>query len=92
MGQLRKKGLSIQTYNHYLKSAKQFTRWLACDNRTLVDPLAQLSTLNVDTDRRHDRRALSAEEFIRLVEAAEGGPPIESIAGSDRAMMYVLAS
>ena len=53
-------GRSVQTRNHYLKSAKSFTRWLVRDRRTSMDPLAHLSRLNVNTDRRHDRRALVA--------------------------------
>lgn len=91
LGELRQSGKSAQTYNHYLKSAKQFTRWLVRDRRSLVDPLAHLSKLNVKIDRRHDRRALTTEEFTRLVEAAEHGQVIETISGPDRAMMYVLA-
>jgi site-specific recombinase XerC len=91
LGGLRKAGNSAQTYDHYLKSAKQFTRWLVRDRRALVDPLAHLSKLNVSTDRRHDRRALTTEEFTLLVEAAHDGKVIETIAGPDRAMMYVLA-
>ncbi|MBI3466436.1 MAG: hypothetical protein HY000_25770 [Planctomycetes bacterium] len=46
----------------------------------------------MSTDRRHDRRPLSPEEFQRLIDAASGGPAIEAIPGSDRAMMYVLAA
>ena len=92
LGGLRRQGLSAQTYNHYLKAAKQFTRWLVRDRRTPTDPLAHLSRLNVRTDRRHDRRALSDEEFTRLLEAARTGPRIEGIRGLDRAMMYVLAA
>jgi len=57
-----------------------------------MDPLAYLSGLNVKTDRRHDRRALSPEEFSRLVEAARAGKRIEGIRGRDRAMIYVLAA
>ena len=91
-GQLRRDGLSAQTYNHYLKAAKQFTRWLVRDRRTPTDPLAHLSRLNVRTDRRHDRRALSEEEFKRLIEAARGGKPVEGISGPDRAMLYILAA
>jgi hypothetical protein len=67
LGRLRRRGLSAQTYNHYLKAAKQFTRWLVRDQRTPTDPLAHLSRLNVKVDRRHDRRALSEEEFTRLI-------------------------
>jgi len=92
LGQLRRDGLSAQTHNHYLKAAKQFTRWLVRDQRTPTDPLVHLSRLNVHTDRRHDRRALSEEEFARLVEVARIGKPIEGISGPDRAMMYVLAT
>jgi len=67
-----------QTCNHYLKSVKQFTRWMGRDRRLPDDPLAYLSRMNVSVDRRHDRRALSADEFSRLVEAARTGPVIES--------------
>ena len=62
------------------------------DRRTLFDPLDSLSCLNVRTDRRHDRRALSQEEFARLIEAAHNGKRIEGMSGPDRAMMYVLAA
>jgi len=48
--------------------------------------------LNVKTDRRHDRRALTADEFRLLLEAARSGPCIQSICGKDRAMMYTLAA
>ncbi len=92
LGDLRRDGRSAQTYNHYLKSAKQFTRWLVRDRRSPEDPLEHLSRLNVRTDRRHDRRALSREEFSLLLDAARTGPSVESIPGVDRAMMYVLAA
>jgi len=92
LARLRRAGLSAQTHNHYLKAIKQFTRWLARERRIQHDPLAHLSRLNVKLDRRHDRRALSQEEFARLIEAARNGKPIEGISGPDRAMMYVLAA
>jgi len=92
LGQLRRDNLSAQTYNHYLKSAKQFTRWLVRDRRTPNDPLAHISKMNVSTDRRHDRRALTPEEFARLITAAQNGPPIETLSGADRAMLYMLAA
>jgi integrase len=92
LGGLRRKGRSAQTYNHYLKSVKSFTRWMVRDRRTPTDPLAHVSRLNVNSDRRHDRRALSDEEFRRLLKAARSGPPIEGIRGKDRAMMYTLAA
>jgi len=92
LGQLRRDGRSVQTRNHYLKSAKSFTRWLWRERRTHVDPLMHLAKQNVSTDRRHDRRALSADEFARLLEAARRGKRIEGLSGPDRAMLYTLAA
>jgi integrase len=92
LGQLRRDGLSVQTSNHYLKAAKQFTRWLVRERKTLSNPLQHISRLNVRTDRRHDRRALSQAEFERLLTAARAGKRVENIAGPDRAMLYVLAA
>ena len=85
-------GLSVQTSNHYLRGIKQFSRWLVRDRRAPDDPLIHLAMLNVQLDRRHDRRALSTEEFSRLIEAAESGKPKICIPGPDRAMMYILAA
>lgn len=87
-----KKGIAIQTSNHYLKAIKQFSRWLARDRRCQEDRLVHLATLNASVDRRHDRRALSVDEFSRLVDAASAGPEIVCISGPDRAMMYILAA
>jgi integrase/recombinase XerD len=87
-----KEGLSVQTSNHYLKALKGFTRWLVRNERLRSNPLDNLEMLNVRVDRRHDRRALSHEEFTRLLEAAETGPPKEGLLGRDRAMLYVLAA
>lgn len=92
LADLRASGLSVQTSNHYLRAIKQFSRWLVRDRRSGDDPLAYLAMMNVKVDRRHDRRALSPDEFSRLIDAANVGPPIESITGPDRAMMYVLSA
>jgi integrase len=92
LGDLKQQGRSAQTRNHYLKSAKSFTAWLVRDRRTPTDPLLHLSRQNVAVDRRHDRRALSPEEFSALIEAAHSGPPTEGIVGPDRAMLYTLAA
>ena len=86
------RGISLQTSNHYLKAIKQFTRWLVRDRRSTDNPLAYLATLRVDTDLRHQRRAICQEGFARLIDAAATGPPIEMIVGPDRAMLYTLAA
>ncbi len=92
LADLREQGLSIQTSNHYLRAIKIFMRWLVINRRLKSNPLDSLSMLNARVDRRHDRRPLSQDEFTRLVKVAESGPPIESLCGVDRAMLYILAA
>ncbi|RCS41245.1 hypothetical protein DTL42_22005 [Bremerella cremea] len=92
LGKLRNNGLSIETRNHYLSAFKQFCRWLVSDRRVSESPVSHLRKENSKTDRRHDRRALSDDEFRRLIEAAETGSVVEAVSGKDRAMIYVLAA
>jgi integrase len=92
LAELRAGGLSIQTSNHYLRAIKQFSRWLVRDRRAGEDPLAFISMLNVATDRRHDRRPLTEEEFASLIAAAECGRLIGLLTGRDRAMLYATAA
>ena len=92
LAELRAGGLSVQTSNHYLRAIKQFSRWLVRDRRAPDDPLLHLAKLNVQVDRRHDRRALSTDEFTRLIDAAQAGKPLICISGPDRAIMYILAA
>ena len=82
---LNKGGWSAQTSNHYLVAIKQFCKWLTeCDPpRAEKNSLARLQPVNVDVDRRHDRRALVAADFSRLLDAAARGPVVEGIAGPD---------
>ncbi len=89
---LREQGRSIATANHYLRAAKMFTRWLLRDRRTNDDRLVHLSFMNADVDRRRIRRPLSMDEFSRLLKAAEGGRPIQKVAGPDRAILYVVGA
>lgn len=92
LAELRAGGLSIQTSNHYLRAIKQFSRWLVRDRRAGEDPLAFISMLNVATDRRHDRRPLTEEEFASLIAAADRGVMIGVLTGRDRAMLYATAA
>ena len=92
LADLRGRKRGIQTSNHYLSAIKQFCRWLVVDRRTNDNPIVHLKKLNVETDRRHRRRALASDEFGALVDAAANGETIEDMAGPDRAMLYVLAA
>jgi len=89
IGELHADGLSLQTCQHYLRACKQFSRWLKRDGRSSDDALAHLGGYNAATDRRMERRALSADEAARLVQAAETGPHWRrGLSGTDRATLY----
>ncbi len=92
LAERRRNGLSIKSSNDYLQAIKQFCRWLVADRRMADNPLAYLSGLNVKTDRRHDRRALSSEEIARLVKAACEGKKHHKMTGRERALLYVLVA
>ena len=89
---VKRRGLSIGSCNHYLRSMKMLTRWLVRDRRTRDDPLLHLSTMNAETDRRRVRRPLSQAEFGKLLEAAETGPTLQKLPGPDRAVLYILGA
>ena len=92
LAQQREKKMSIQTTNHYLRAIKQFTRWLVRDRRTPDNPLDHLETLNVQTDRRRLRRALTVEEFEKLIQTTETGPVVQKMCGTDRAILYIISA
>ncbi len=90
--QLRDKGRSLKTCNHYLRAIKSFSRWLHRDKRTRDDALMILESFNAITDLRRVRREISPEELIRLITTAEGRTLAEHrMPGPDRAMAYRLA-
>jgi integrase len=88
---LRDEGLSIETINHHIRAVKGFSRWLWRDGRAREHHLAHLSTSNPEAGRRRIRRALTPEEAVRVIQAAEIGPPFRGLSGLDRAVLYVLA-
>ena len=82
-----------RTVNSYIVSVKSFYRWLAKTSRVTSNPVANLAKLPEDTDRRHDRRAMSAEEFVRLFQTADSSPlAIQGIDGPTRATIYLVAA
>ncbi len=90
---LRKEpGLSVASSNHYLRAVKGFSRWLVRDRRTGDDVLAHLAFLNVQTDRRHERRALTDDEFSRLLGATREAKPWRLLTGAARHALYLVAA
>jgi integrase len=82
-------GISAQTFNHYLTNLKVFCNWMVQNHRASESPVL-LQGLNVRTDRRHDRRALSLDEIRRLLETTETQPDRFGMTGCQRAMLYKL--
>jgi integrase len=90
---LAKDGYGVQTRNLHLSSAKAFCNWLVREGRLPRNPLASLRKANADADRRHYRRALSDEEFGRLLDAAAKSQTlVHGLAGTDRRVLYTLAA
>ncbi len=85
------RGISAQTFNFYLAALKQFCRWAVKDGRMTQSPVEYLEGLNVRTDRRHDRRALSVDEARRLIDETGRGPERFGMTGAERALLYRLA-
>lgn len=85
--------ISHQTSNFYLQYAKQFCRWMVRPARRASEsPLAHLSGLNVRTDRRHDRRAYSVEEFRYLIGHLNQDTTIRGkMTPDERGVVYQLA-
>ncbi len=84
-------GLSAQSSNFYLQSFKAFCLFMVRERRATESPVAHLEGVNVKTDRRHDRRALTVEEARRLLEAARCGPVRYGMTGADRVALYMTA-
>jgi integrase len=87
-----KRGISNQTFNFYLQAIKEFCNWAVQDRRASESPLRHLKGLNVRTDRRHDRRALTADEIRRLLETTAAQPLRYCMTGPGRAMLYRFAT
>ena len=99
-------GIGKQTSNYYLRAIRQFCKWMVDNRRATESPVAHLKRLNVADDIRRDRRALSADECRRLVQAAATGREFcrnyvgndgkmhqvrRGIPGVERALVYRLA-
>lgn len=84
--------ISAQTRNHYLSHIHQFCRWLVEENRIKTDPLAGLSGVSVEGDRRHDRRIPTDEEIQILFDHLDdAAPKRKGMSGSCRALAYQTA-
>ena len=88
---LKEAGRSARTCNVYLKSFKEFCKWLIKDGRAFHNPIEHISTMNTKADRRIIRRALTYTEICLLINSAYNGNLHHGMTGFERAMLYRLA-
>lgn len=84
-------GIGERSFNYYLKSTKQFCRWLIKERRAIApSPLEHLSCIK-QTEKRIQRRALTLGEIHTLLDAAENGETHHNLTGYERSLVYRLA-
>lgn len=91
LGQLAEDGLSPRTINNYLAAIQGFCNWAVKDKRLPASPLVGMARRTVAVDLRRRRRSLTIEDLGKLVDIAQGQPPIQNTSGPVRAMAYLLA-
>ncbi len=80
--------MSAATINHHLRAVKSFCGWLVNERRISENPLANISLLNAQADRRVERHPYSVEELGLLLAAAGAGGILHGMTGPDRALLY----
>ena len=91
LSDLRKAGLGQRSFNYYLKSCKQFCKWMIRERRASApSPLEHLSCVT-QTEKRRQRRAVTVDEVRRLLTATQAAPERYGLTGAERALLYRLA-
>ncbi len=80
-------GIGQSTFNSYLGFVKQFYRWLVEEKRAKTNPLQHLRTVT-QTEKRHQRRALTLDQQRRLIEVTAKEPEHSNMTGPVRALLY----
>jgi len=83
-------GFGQRSFNYYLKSCKQFCKWMIKERRATENHLLHLSCIT-QTEKRRQRRALTLTEQRKLLETAETGEKHHNLTGAERALVYRLA-
>ena len=61
---------------------------MATEKRLSANPVAHLSKLKAETDRRIERHPYSVEELALVLAAAESGGIVHGMTGHERAPVY----
>ncbi len=69
--------MSARTRNGYVTALTSFCNWCVAAGRMVANPFARMHRANERADQRRPRRALTAAELARLIEAAYRRPLAE---------------
>jgi len=83
--------ISARTFNHKLKTVKQFCTWMVKNGKATESPVGYLECLNEETDKRLIRRALEPDEIRYLLKTIEKALPQSGMEGYERSLLYRLA-
>ncbi len=70
-------GMSAATRNEYRGAWTTFCNWCVRDGRLLINPFAHVPRADVKTDRRRQRRSLTEDELVRLLDVARRRPLLD---------------
>lgn len=71
-------GLGARTRNRYRSAVIAFCNWCVNTSRLAGNPFARVAAANEKADRRHVRRALSEQDIVAFLKAAEERPLAEA--------------
>ena len=88
------KGISVKTCNYYLKSVKQFCKWMVQDRRADESPLEYLKfdTVKKIIDEEHPRRVLELDQLRHLLETTKTADKRFGMIGYERYLLYRLSA
>lgn len=86
-------GLSPQTAEFHLATARRFVRWLSKRVPSVAPDLFDpIPGFDPSSDRRHARREVGPADLAKLIDAARASTrTIRKLTGPDRAMLYLVA-
>ena len=87
-----KNSKSPRTANNYLICIKAFCNWLCRLDVLPENPFKSLQKFSESNDIRRVRRALTAEEFSRLITATRTGDSFLDISGEEWALLFLTAA
>jgi integrase len=62
-------GMSARSRNAYRNAIAWFCRWCVATDRLIINPFAAVARANEKADPRHQRRAMTEDELLRLLDA-----------------------